>query len=250
MAHDDHEQHGASSGIAPEGTSIKRRRPLLARLLTRLGIPVKPEADRVLEWVQILAMASLLTWLLISFVTVRMWVPSESMEPTILAGDSFFIDRLPYLLGLKKPKPGDIIVFWHTQEGMLCRSGFWIFRWGELKPCRDRLVKRLIALGGQTVVIRQGQIYIDGQLLTDSAFQRDYICDPIDANTPPLLRTRECRWSVPAGHYFVLGDNTRNSNDSRYWGSLDAREFIGEPFFRVWPVNRIGPMNGYFGSPH
>jgi signal peptidase I len=224
-------------------------KPLLARLLRRLGIPVGPSAARALEWVQILAIAGLLAWVMISFVTVRMWVPTGSMEPTIMPGDSFFIDRLTYLLGFKKPKPGDIIVFWHTEKDRLCRSGFWIFRWGELQPCRERLVKRLIAIGDQEISIQQGHIYINGQQLTDPAFQRDYVCDPLDINTPPLLRTGTCSWRVPPGQYFVLGDNTRNSNDSRYWGFVEERDFIGEPFFRAWPPEKIGPMNGYFGSP-
>jgi signal peptidase I len=251
---DPHKEQSPSSssrsGSSPtkvESGSI--RKPLLARLLQRLGIPLGPGAIHILEWVQILVIAGLLAWFTISFITVRMWVPTGSMEPTIMPGDSFFIDRLSYLLGFKKPQPGDIIVFWHTEEGRLCRSGFWIFRWGELVPCRDRLVKRLIATGGQNVTIRQGQISIDGQLRTDAAFQRDYLCDPSDASTPAAQRTRECSWTVPSGHYFVLGDNTRISNDSRYWGFLDERDFIGEPFFRAWPLSKVGPMNGYFGSP-
>lgn len=245
---DENDQHEETS-ISEKAESKPIRGPLLARLFQRVGIHLGPGATGVLEWVQILAIAGLLAWFTISFITVRMWVPTGSMEPTIMPGDSFFIDRLSYLLGLKKPQPGDIIVFWHTEEGKLCRSGFWIFHWGELHPCRERLVKRLIAVGGQAIAIRQGQINIDGQPLTDPAFQRDYICDPVDASTPAAQRTRECNWAIPLGHYFVLGDSTRNSNDSRYWGFLDERDFIGEPFFRAWPFNKMGAMNGYWGSP-
>jgi len=245
-------QEGASVG--PSEPQAPRHKPLFSRLFNALGIPTSPGVDWALDWLQVILIAGLLAWGTMSFGMVRMRVPTGSMIPTIQEGDSFFVDKFSYLLGLKHPKPGDIIVFWHTESGRTCRSGFqigpWEWRWGDPKPCRERYVKRLIGMGGQTVTIRQGKIHIDGQSLTDPAFNRDYVCNNSEASTPPALRSPEgCSWTVPPGHYFVLGDNTTNSSDSRYWGFAKEEDFIGEPFLRVWPFDRIGFMNGYFGSP-
>ena len=225
-----------------------RARPLLARFLNALGIPTSPGVNWALDWLQILVIAGLLAWGTMTYGVVRMRVPTGSMEPTIMPGDSFFVDKFSYITGFEQPEPGDIVVFWHTERGRMCRSNFLIWEWGELRPCRERYVKRLAGVGGQTVTIRQGKVYIDGQLMTDPAFSHDYVCSSSDPRDS-ALRTNECTWEVPEGKFFVLGDNTRNSSDSRYWGFADMSDFIGEPFFRVWPPKRIGPMNGYFGSP-
>jgi signal peptidase I len=111
-----------------------------------------------------------------------------------------------------------------------------------LREHRMRYVKRLIAVEGQTVHIRGGNIYVDGQQLADAAFDRFY------SSTDPRMGFGVTPTQVPEGHWFVLGDNTNNSWDSRFWGFVDVRDFIGEPFFRVWPLNRFGVMNGYFGK--
>ncbi len=102
---------------------------------------------------------------------------------------------------------------------------------------RMRYVKRLIAVGGQTVQILDGDIYIDGELPTDPRFDRNYYSDD------PRFRYGVEPTLVPDGHYFVLGDNSQNSFDSRFWGFVDEKDFIGEPYLRVWPLNRFGLMH-------
>jgi len=104
---------------------------------------------------------------------------------------------------------------------------------------RMRYVKRLVAVGGQTVYIQDGDIYVDGERLEDERFDRTYqSASPyfqfgVNPDEPTV---------VPEGHYFVLGDNSGASFDSRYWGFVDDRDMIGVPYIRVWPLNRFGLM--------
>ena len=255
----------------------------------------------VLEWIEVLIVAGGLAFLVMSYVTVRMHVPTGSMIPTIDPKDSFFVDEISY--NFRSANPGDIVVFWHTdsvliknvesgslaeharvveeerllyvnrepvfstagadqimaslpvgtmvvlglvnapqldlgtkQTGSNSLSDFGI----TLREKRVRYVKRLIAVGGQTVQVKDGSIYVDGEKLTGPRFDRQYTSgDPrmLYGMTPTL---------VPEGKWFVMGDNSANSWDSRYWGFVDKRDFIGEPYLRVWPFSRFGPMNGYF----
>lgn len=220
---------GFDAPIDSEDEGPPRAKPLLARLLNRIGIRTGSGADTLLDWIQVLAVAALLAWLTMSYVVVRMRVPTGSMEPTIHTGSSFFVDKLSFYF--RQPHPGDIIVFWHT----------------EGNGNRVRYVKRLIATEGQTVQIKdcvklpreECGIYVDGVKLTDPAFDRPYYTSG---------RMGEEAWVVEPNSYFVMGDNSRNSLDSRFWGFANKDDFIGEPFLRVWPLNQFGFMNGYFGT--
>lgn len=279
----------------------EKKPAVILRLAARFGYRPGNVMSEVLEWIEILAIAGVLAVLVMSFVTVRMHVPTESMVPAIEPRDSFFVDRISYYF--RDPTPGDIVVFWHTDqvqirsvdedfvefgissgdrlitvngkpiyssagadallqtlsegtEVTLQLSGTPSIPIGTrtanvqsledlgivLKDRRIRYVKRLIAVGGQTVHIRSGKVYVDGEQLTGFAFDRSY------SSTDPRMGFGVTLTEVPEGHWFVLGDNTNNSWDSRYWGFVDEKDFIGEPFLRVWPLNRFGLMNGYTGS--
>ena len=242
--------HSSEEIIPEQSEAPPKRKPFTSRMLGKIGINTSPAVDWIFDWVQIFVIAGLLAWLTMSEGTVRMRVPTASMVPTIEVGDSFFVDKLTYKLGLRTPNPGDIIVFWHTDQFSRCKERILIF-WtsDEEKPCKERFVKRLIAEGPAEVKIIQGKIHVDGEVLSGPAFERDYMCGN-NEHRDPLLRSPDgCTHIVPENEFFVLGDNTPNSNDSRFWGTVSTDEFIGEPFLRVLPLRRIGFMNGYFGSP-
>jgi len=279
----------------------KEKRPAwILRLARHFGWNPGRVMSEVLEWVEVTIVALALAILVMSFVTVRMHVPTGSMIPTIDPKDSFFVDRISYYF--RAPKPGDIVVFWHTdavlvkgvEEGSLAdralvpdgerlsyinrepvfnKSGADAIIAGlptgtmvvltlfdspldlgvkqagmetiadfgiDLREKRVRYVKRLIAVGGQTVEIKAGDIYIDGAKLEGERFDRYY------TSNDPRMRYGMSPTLIPEGKWLVLGDNSDNSWDSRFWGFVDQRDFIGEPYFRVWPFSRFGPMNGYF----
>jgi len=270
--------------------------------MRRLGWQPGRVMSEILEWIEVLAVAGLLAYLVMSFVTVRMHVPTGSMIPSIDPRDSFFVDRISYYF--REPIPGDIVVFWHTDAVLVKAVSDDASASGDIEPGlrvttinreptysaqaiddaiagladgtriylglegaasveigvktaavdsiedlgirlrerRIRYVKRLIATAGQTVQIRNGDVFVDGVRLDGDRFDRHY------SSTDPRMDYGIGPTVVPEGHWFVLGDNSNNSWDSRYWGFVDKRDFIGEPYFRVWPLDRFGAMNGYFGS--
>lgn len=141
---------------------------------------------------------------------------SNAMNPVLQEGDRFFADKAIY----KKTKPqrGDIIAYQST-----------------IKPGRS-IVQRLIAFGGETVEIRDGQIYINGQLNTEAKIKDRHYENRGDYGQAGKPVT------VPEGFYFVLGENSAASNDSRYWGFVPEKNVKGKVYKIYWPINRSGPI--------
>jgi signal peptidase I len=140
-------------------------------------------------------------------------IPSESMENTLLVGDFLFVNKLTYgpripftttrLPGFTHPKPGDVIVFEYPRDRKVA------------------YIKRCVATEGQTVEVRNKQLFVDGVLHDEAwAVHKDARVDPIRDNFGP--------YKVPPGFLFMMGDNRDFSADSRVWGPLDKRFIHGK----------------------
>lgn len=156
-----------------------------------------------------------LSWLLREYVVQPYEIPSGSMETTIMTGDKVFSEKVSYYFN--DIKPGDIVTFEDTEI-----------------PGRI-LIKRCIAVGGQTVDLIDGKVYVDGVALTEP-YTRGLPSDPF-ANT---LVNISYPYTVPQGELWVMGDNRTNSKDSRYFGSVKESSVTGKAFFTYWPLESFG----------
>ncbi|MEW6423665.1 MAG: signal peptidase I [Bacillota bacterium] len=143
-------------------------------------------------------------WLIREGIIEPFYVPSGSMEPTLLQGDRILVSKLSYLN--TSPSRGDIIAFKYPRDP------------------KKTFVKRVIAIGGETVQIRNGKVYIDGNCLEEPYIKHN------TGNFGPV--------KVPNGYLFVLGDNRNNSEDSRYWGPLPVSNVIGKAIAIYSPLSR------------
>jgi signal peptidase I len=139
------------------------------------------------------------------------------MEPNFVDGQRLLVNKLAYRWSV--PERGDVIVF-HAPE----------------RPGKD-FIKRVIALPGDKVAIKDGQV-----LVNDEEFTEPW--------RPIVAAGSFGPYVVPEGHYFVLGDNRPNSNDSRAWSqALPASAVVGEVVLSIWPAELIGPVSASGPGP-
>ncbi|KTE89598.1 S26 family signal peptidase [Desulfitobacterium hafniense] len=172
----------------------------------------KSTARSILEWVGVIVIAFALSWLIRTFVIEPRYVPSGSMLPTIQLQDRLIVDKF-FFKYFDELHPGDVIVFHPPSEA----------------HASDDFIKRLIALPGDTVEIRDHKTYINGQVLDEP-----YVAEPQIKTMEPAV--------VPEGYVFVMGDNRNNSKDSREWGFLPIDSITGRTLFRYWPFEHFGTL--------
>jgi len=179
------------------------------------------------EWAHSIAVALVLTLLIRTFIVQAFKIPSSSMVPTLKEGDKLFVNK--YIYRFREPHRGDIVVFRYPGDPNDPR---------ETKQDRKKdFIKRLVAVGGETVEIREGKIIVDGKPLTDpERFGKFFYY-----NQGPYGGAFE-RVKVPTDSYYVLGDNSASSKDSRFWGFVPKKNLIGKAIFRWWPLRRIGTL--------
>ena len=164
----------------------------------------KKVKSEIVEWIVTIAAAVLVALFINNFIIVNATVPSSSMEKTIMTDDRVIGLRLAYKNN--DPERGDIIIFKFPDDEKIL------------------YIKRVIGMPGDTVEIHDGGVYIDGKILDEP-----YLETETQGEFGP--------YTVPEGHYFMLGDNRNNSADSRYWTNtyLEREKIVGKAVLRYWP---------------
>lgn len=181
--------------------------------------------SQVREWTESIIIALILAMFIRTFIVQAFKIPSGSMIPTFMVGDRIFVNKYIYgaripltelsLPAVRQPKRGDIIVFISPET-----------------PKKD-FVKRLIATGGQKVEIRDGKIYVDGIVADEPSIRSVYYYNEGDYGAEGRVI------EVPKDNYFVLGDNSSSSRDSRYWGFVPKKNLLGRVALIYWPIHRM-----------
>lgn len=166
----------------------------------------------MLEFLLILVVSFVLVFGFVRpFVVEAFVIPSESMVPTLLVGDRVLANKFIYRF--TEPERGDVVVFESVEGG------------GE------DLIKRIVGVPGDTIMVRNGQLYVNGELQNERY---------VNLELPDVSYFGPTE--VPPGHVFVMGDNRSNSRDSRFFGPVPYENIEGEAFVRFWPPNRIGTL--------
>ena len=164
----------------------------------------------VFSWIECIVVTILLTEFILNFVIINANIPSGSMENTIMTNDKLIALRTSYWFN--DPKRGDIIIFKYPDDET------------------EWFIKRVIALPGETVLVKDGKVYING---SKKALSEPYIKEePVEDFGP---------YKVPKHGYFVMGDNRNNSNDAREWEThyVSRDEVLGKASFRYYPSIKV-----------
>ena len=172
----------------------------------------------IIETIKVLGTALILAMGIRTFVAEARYIPSSSMEKTLLINDRLIIEKIAY--HFEQPQRGDVIVFSTNDISKLSEERF----------KNEAFIKRVIGLSGDTVSVREGIVYVNQKPL-----QEKYIAEKPNQDFGPV--------TVPPNHYFVMGDNRNNSYDSRFWGFVPKRDIIGRAIFRFWPLDRLGTID-------
>jgi signal peptidase I, bacterial type len=146
-------------------------------------------------------------------------VNGMSMYPTFDHGEYLLTDKVSYKLG--QPERGDVVVF-EAPAASQCPEG-----------TNCDFIKRIVALPGDTVEVRDSALYVNDQPLREEYLPADYVTEPGQFNMQGKV-------TIPSGNYFVVGDNRSHSSDSRAWGPVPLDRIVGKVFFRYWPPDKIG----------
>jgi signal peptidase I len=169
-----------------------------------------PRLLRVLfELLHDFSIAVLFCFFLITFVVQAFRVQGASMLPLLADNERIIVNKFVYRF--QPIRRGDIVVFWYPRDPSVS------------------FIKRVVGVSGDVVELRRGVLLVNGKRIEEPYVEARY---QDDRSYPPV--------EVSEGHYYVLGDHRRGSNDSRNWGEVPERYIYGKAWFRFWPLSKLG----------
>jgi signal peptidase I len=219
-----------SEGVARETTRRGKH---------RLAERAKPSGPLAFfrELPGLILIAFVLALLIKTFLVQAFYIPSQSMEPTLLVGDRVLVNKFIY--GFREPRRGEIIVFENPRldepdRNPLSAFWYWIIEGlGVSSDPEKDFIKRVIALPGETIEVNRGRVFVDGKRI-----EEPYVNEERD-------RSDYGPFTVPKGHLFVMGDNRANSQDSRSaLGPIPRDKVVGKAFILIWPPSNFQWLSG------
>src|SRR3989338_6556988 len=166
------------------------------------------------EWVEPVIIAVILALIIRTFVVQAFKIPTGSMRMTLVEGDRILVNKFIYRF--KQPERGDVIVFISPEDK------------------KKDFIKRLVGFPDENIQIADGTILINGNpVAEDSKLKKQHYYNRGDFGEEGQVIT------VPKDAYYVLGDNSISSRDSRYWGFMPKKYLLGKAFLIYWPLNRM-----------
>jgi len=195
---------------------MKGAQEMARRVANRASHRASSEALKVaiLEWARTLVLGGACAAFVILFVAQSYVVEGSSMRPTVSDRDRLLVEKVSYRL--HEPRRGDVVVFRTNRK--------------------EVLIKRVIGVPGDTVLVKDHAVYVNGQRL-----EEDYI------NGQMIAYTQIGPIEVPEGRYFVLGDNRNASRDSRdpSLGLIEEKSIVGRALLRYWPITKAGFVHSH-----
>jgi signal peptidase I len=197
----------------------------------------KSNKSAIAENIKVLAIALVIALLVRTFVAEPRFIPSGSMEPTMLINDRFIAEKISYQF--RNPMAGEIVIF-SAPEMLQKMAGY---------SSDQVLIKRLIGIPGDLIAIHKGAVSVNGVMLTEPYIKEapDYDCPGMSSKDSDFCQgfapNNPDSFEVPPGMYFAMGDNRNNSSDSHVWGFLPKSNIIGRAVLRFFPIDRIGGLS-------
>jgi signal peptidase I len=238
---------GESSGASSRGKRSTANAAANTALAVKTGRKQsKSTVGAIVELVVIVAIALGLALGIQAFIIKPYRIPSGSMEPTLAVGQRVLVNRIG--MDFSEPHVGEIAVF-HPPEGAEqeeCGPTPHVIKFGEA-PCAApvpkkssvNFIKRIVAGPGDEIYIKEGHVY--RKAAGKSQFVREQ-----DSYIRQCGESPECNFpkpiKIPPGHWFMMGDNRGESDDSRFWGPVPTGWIIGGAIATYWPPDRIGSL--------